>query len=323
MKPATALLVALLVVAAVAAVPGGGASHGAAANYTVEPVDHRPGATGVSYKQFAVADSRVGQISYLIGRYAAGSFGDCGTTNAEVFGIDRDDDAPGTETDETLKAHVESVSTTEHTFVADMYDESDAFGTTTYIDAGDQFVSHTTDCFENPDSAGWYQMYSKINGTTDGTRIRSDGYSHYFYVCDCSSEAQARRTLGPPPSAATPTPTPTATATPTRTATLTPTATAGPTPTPTASPGGTQSPSPTRTSTAAATATPTGTRTVTPTPTAPASTGDGDAASPTPTAPDWDAYYPETPTVGRGPGFGAPLALVALAGAVLAARRRA
>lgn len=315
MKPATALLVALLVAAAVGAVPTGSANHGSSANYTVEPVDHSPGATGVSYKQFAVADTHVENIDYLVGRFSAGSFGSCGSTNSETFGIDRDDDARGTQTDEDLRPHVESARTTEHTFIADMYDSDDPVGTTTHIDVGDQFVSHTTDCFENPDEPGWYQMYSKINGTTDGEHIRNDGSSHYFYICECDSEAEARERLGPPPgeeASRTQTPTPS----PSRTATTEPT----PTRTPPAE--GTPFPSPTPTPSPDATPVATGTGTGRPTAGEPAGDGGGATPDATATPESWDDYYPKTPTVARAPGFGPGLALAAVLGAVLLGLRR-
>lgn len=317
MKPASALLVALLAAAAIAAVPPGGASHGASANYTVQPMDHRPGATGVSYKQFAVADTHVAKIDYLVGRYAAGSFGGCGSTDSETFGIDRDGDAPGTTVDEDLRPHVESVTTTEHTFVADMYDSDDAVGSTTFIEPGDEFVSHTTDCFTNPGEPGWYQMFSKINGTTDGRHVSSRGNSHYFYVCDCASEAEARERLGPPPSEESATPTPTATPA------STPTRAAEPTPTRTPPADGTPFPSATPASTATATPTASGTPTGRPAGAEPGTgQADGGTAGATPTPAGWEGTYPDTPTVAEGPGFGPGLAVLAVLIAALLAVRR-
>lgn len=320
MRAGPALLAALLLVASLSGLPAGDAAHGAEANYTVQPMNHQPGAEGVSYKQYAVSNTHIEHIDYLVGRFSAGSFGGCGQTNSEVFGIDRDDDAPGTNYDEDLRPHVESAHTTEHRFVADLYEPDDTVGSTTYIDVGDQFVSHTTDCFANPDRRGWYQMYSKINGSTDGEFLSNEGYSHYFYICDCDSEAEARETLGPPPSEKGATPTPTGTPTPTRTSEPTPTPTppaAGtPFPSSTTTPAATPTPSPPPSATATATATPHST------PTARGGDDSGVNATPTATPADWDAYYPDTPTVAEGPGFGAPVAVLALAIAVVLAVRR-
>lgn len=320
-RTAVALASLLAVLAVVAGVPVGTASHGAAANYTVRPLDRTPGATDASYKQYAVSNVTIAKIDYVVGVYREGNFGGCGTTNSEVFAVDRDDDQPGMNHDESLKPHIKSTTQADHRFVAEFYDSDSFAGSTTHIDEGDQFVSHTTDCIANPEEPGWYQLYSKINGTTDGGKVVSEGYSHYFYVCDCDSRREARRKLGPPPSAestATPTPSPTPTATPTRTP----------------PPGGTPFPSPTPTATPV-TSTATAESAATPTPTAtPNEDGggagdpaDGGGSTPTPvgttTATDWDEYIRETPTVAGGPGFTAPLAVLALvAGGLLAVRRR-
>lgn len=321
-----AALAGLLVVSVAAAVAPAGATatpHGAEANYTVVPIERQPGIGDADYKQFAISPIRIEYLDYIAATWYDGGFTGCGPANSEVFGIDRDDDESGTEVDEGLKKYVESSETGPDHFKADFYEKDSAVGDSTYIAEGDQFVSLTRDCFDNPDDPGWYQIQSTLAGTKpDGEHVVKRTTSHYFAVCNCDSREEAERKLGPPPSR---TPTPTATPTPT------------PAPTPTRTPpeSGTPFPSPTPTDSP----TPTATQEPTPTPTTAPTAGDegddggdgrdgapdgsdGATATGTPLPTDWDEYIRETPTAGAGPGFASATAVLALAAVALLAARQ-
>lgn len=317
---------------AIAAVPPAGADHGSPSNFTVVPYDRNPGAQSATYEQHAVSPIGFQYLDYIEATWQEGSFADCGATNSETFGIDRGNDAPGTQTDHDLKQHVEETTVTEDKFVANFYEKDDAVGSSTHFAKGDEFVSVTTDCFTNPQEPGWYQISSKIGGTAEnGSYVEASDISHYFYICECSNEQEARKKLGPPPSESM--------ATTTASATASATETAEPTPTRTPPDEGTPFPTPTATATLAETtgsgnggAGDVGGTDEAGGATAGGSTGDdrtttergggsGDASTAT-TSSDWESYVRETPTVSGGPGFGGVAALVAVLAAVLLARRR-
>jgi PGF-CTERM protein len=326
------LLVCCLALALVAAAPAG-AEHGSPSNFTAIPYDHTPGASDVTYEQHAVSPVSFDYLDYIGATWQEGSFAGCGAANSDTFGIDRDNDAPGTKTDEGLAQYVEESKVDEDQFVADFYEKDDAIGSSTNLAKGDEFVSVTTNCFTNPAEPGWYQIKSSIGGTApNGSYIEAKDISHYFYICDCANEQEARKKLGPPPSE------------PQQTATASPTATAEPTPTRTPPEDGTPFPSPTPTATpkqstsapggATANSADAGTATqggdAGSTGGAGSDGGSGSAGSgstapsesPTATGESWDSYVRETPTVADGPGFGGVTALFALVAAALVALRR-
>jgi PGF-CTERM protein len=296
-------------------------------NFTVRP-SPQPGLDDAEMKSFGIPNRNIPQVDFLRATWKEGGFTGCGPGNAEAFGIDRGNDDPGTEIDESLTASVKATTINEDVFKADFYDEGDFGGSPPTFNEGDEFVNYVTGCIDTPDEPGWYQLTSTIAGTDDQAKVKS----HYFYICDCASEQEAREQLGPPPSE--PTPTPTATPTPTPTATPTPT----PEPTPTRTPpdDGTPFPSPTPTATATPSPTPGATPESTPTP-APTATvaadegSDADeneaasVATPSPTATEggnWSDVVRRSPTAAEGPGFGAGMAVAATLVAGLLARRR-
>lgn len=308
---AVVLLAVLLAGAAVPATAG----HGSRSNYTVIPYNHQPGADGVTYEQHAVSPVNFDYLDFIKATWEAGDFSNCGPSNSKRFGIDRNNDASGTKTDEGLSKHVEESKITEDVFKADFYEKNDAVGTSTYLAKGDEFVGLTTDCFGNPEDPGWYQIHTTIGGTLqNGTYVTAQDSSHYFYICDCTSRKEARKKLGPPPSKQSNTEQATATAS--HTGTRTPPATG--TPLPETTPTGTHS-----------TSGP-GTRTD-------ASTGGGNngsshgteaggdaartAGTPTSTPKSWKSIARKTPTMAGGAGFGPVIALVAFIGAAAATRR--
>jgi len=374
--------------------------HGAEnGNYTVDfpfntdhyPRDENPGGEyNASVNQFAAgtqesyndqgAPDGLEQMKYLKIENQDIDFSECSSSNTAAFGIDRDNDASGTEVDLDLLRYLEQSKFNDHSIEVDFY-EGDELGAPNPPDRGgkeagredgdsnaelypdDEIVSHQGyrsgggPCYGMPEEPGWYQIEGFTNGTSfSGSEARIETISHYFYICVCDSEEEAREQLGPPPSEDGSTDSSTEqTATATETATATPGDTGSTEETATAT--GTATPTPTET----ATATPT--ETVTPTPTAEpgdgggggddggSSSGDsgdggssdsGDNASQgtaTATAGGSDGGQanqqqnqqqvqqegagPATPTVGAGPGFGAVAALAgALLTGLLALRRR-
>lgn len=304
MTAARTAAVAITLVATILTIAGSGAVtavHDSPGNWTVVPGNHQPGEDGVDYKHFAVGQAAwdgtheglgLQQADYMVLTWDEGSFADCTLFNAEAFGFDRENDDPGTETDDFAGTYVDNFAMEENVMWLEFYDEDDA-GPTTRFNRSDQFVAHQTSCYQNPDEPGWYRVFGWMNGTDyAGDFGRAELYSHYFYICDCESYDEAEENLGPPPSEVTPTPT------------------ATPTPTPTASGDGSgdETPdddtTPTPTDDTGETATETATPTPTPQP------GEQTAGSPTPTDAD-------------GPGFTAIAAIVALLGAVLVGYRRA
>lgn len=288
------------------------AGHGPAdGDFTVEPMsDRSPGATDVKYGMIVVgtADVDYETLEKMTAVYEEGSFSRCGPGDSEVFGIDRGNTHNGYEVDESLEDNVKSFSAGENHFEVEFYDEED-FGSSTSLEQGDAIKSVAT-CMDNPDEPGWYQISGSTTGVTEsGERVTIGSESHYFGICECQDEAEAREKLGPPPSEddGTPTPTPTpdsgSTAGDTSGGDTTGNSAATQdqrqheaTPTPNAAAAG---PTPTPTGTAEPSSTPT------------------DAAA------SWDRHVVRTPTPGDGDGFGGVVGLVAVVGAALLARYRA
>lgn len=177
------------------------AGHGAEANYTVIPEDRQPGMDNATYTQYAISPRHVDYLDYIAATWHPGGFTGCGPGNTEVFGIDRGNNNDGRQVDEDLRQYVEETHVGEDRFKADFYEKDDAVGSSTHLAKGDQFVGYVKNCFDNPDEAGWYQIRSSVGGWTENdTYIQRNTSSHYFAVCDCKNEQEARRKLGPPPS---------------------------------------------------------------------------------------------------------------------------
>lgn len=178
--------------------------HDSPANYSVQPAqapaDRKPGVSDASYKQWAQSNVNIESIDYLVLMWAAGDLSNCSTENVEEFGIDRGANRSGTQTDEGLLQYVEDTKRSKDKLVVDFYDENDV-GESTYFNTTDEFVSFQKNCFGNPSEPGWYQLTAKMNGTGwNGEPVSATVDSHYFWICDCGSEQEARNRLGPPPS---------------------------------------------------------------------------------------------------------------------------
>lgn len=214
---AVVLLGALLVAASGG--PGIGlaaGSHGPdGTNFTYEPMspeDRRPGAeetrVGTVGRATDDVDTDFETLLQLRSVFEEGSWEGCGPTSSEVFGIDRGGDDGGYEVDESLEDNVKRFSAGEDVFEAAFYDEDD-FGPSTHLGSDDRVVS-IIECVDNPEEPGWYRIdVAAVTGrTTDGEVRTLEDASHYFWICDCADEREARERLGPPPSEPDPTPTP-------------------------------------------------------------------------------------------------------------------
>lgn len=289
---------------------------------------HMPGDGNASFRQFAYAgevydkDMREAWYTLHVDISKKFNFYACDPIDANPAGLDRDNDDPGLQTDKDFVQNFQDTSKLKHRIWTEFVNDS-AVRENLRINDEDQIVAEVEDCYTNPDDPGWYQWYGMTNGTryaepgNQGEYLESETYSHWFYICNCTTEQQAEETLGPKPEDAevihpvedgggggTPTPTSAATPTPTPEG-PTPTQPPGGTPTPTESQGPTPTPQgPTATQPPGGTATPTSTGTG---PTATTQDGGGDGG---------------TPTIGSGPGFGVLVALVALLGAALLTHRR-
>lgn len=290
-------------------VGGAAAGHDSSGNYTVvpddTPADRQPGIEDASYRMFIYGGVTIEQVDMGFLEWAEGGFENCGQTNVQEYGIDRDGDDPGTSTDENLFDNVKSSRQTEDRSTVWYYDEDDPIGEPPRFNADDEVIIVIADCYRNPTRAGWYRIRGFTNGTApDGSMVESDLQSHYFWIGNFDSEAEAREELGPPPSedveTATPSPTP------------------EPTPTPTADSDGDTTEDGGDGSTTTATSPPTAT------PTTGESTTDGGGDTPTQTAAadDENGGGGSAPTDADGSGFGAVVVLAVLAIAVLARGQR-
>lgn len=214
--------------------------NGVGANYTVvlpNEEDHYPGEQGgkASIQHLSTGKEvfenngakGLKTLEYIVISSPSIDFSSCTTENTRAFGVDRENDDGGTTTDESLLKHRENSKFMENKIVVDFFDGESIAGESTYLNKSDQIVAVQADCYVMPQEPGWYQINARINGTAyNGKHIDEQGItSHYFYICDCSNEQEAREKLGPPPSeessgdsgssstataTATPTPTPTA-----------------------------------------------------------------------------------------------------------------
>jgi len=324
-------------------------------NYTFDLQNHQPGNEDGGVDHYAVGLTENGTLHRI--KLVSDDFGfsNCEPDNSAAFGIDRDNDDPGTTTDKSLLTAFKSYNSTRNAIDIKFYKEDTLAGSPVQGEVKDQIVAAQNNCYDNPSDPGWYRINGTITGHVDSDDSATDtdykirDLSQWVYVCDCDSRAQAREKLGPPPSEGGGDPgTATATATPGATATATPesggegagTATATPTPTATSTPGsGGGSGSTTATATVTPTPTATGgggdggTATATATTTAAGdgngsgdSSGSSSTATPTATVGGGNGGSSggnQTPTAGSGPGFGVGAALLGgLLTTALALRQR-
>lgn len=175
------------------------------ANFTVQPDDHSPG-TQTAYNMLSRGEGPWGDsdglrtIDFYKITTQATQFQDCTPDNARAFGIDRENDDPGTETDDPLLQHMKDYNVTDRVIIVDLYNESDAFGESTHLNRSDETVARLAGCVMTPQEPGWYQFTGYVNGTNyQGEFQEVQLYSKYFYVCDCENRQQAEQELGPPP----------------------------------------------------------------------------------------------------------------------------
>lgn len=219
-------VMALTIVAAVALAAGVGGvaarstaasphDNGVGANYTVvlpNEADHYPGEQGgkASIQHLSTGEKvfenngakGLKTLEFIVISSPSIDFSSCTTENTRAFGVDRGNDDGGTTTDESLLKHRENSKFMENKIVVDFFDDESIAGESTHLNKSDQIVAVQADCYIMPQEPGWYQVNARINGTAyNGEHIDEPGItSHYFYICDCSDEQEAREKLGPPPS---------------------------------------------------------------------------------------------------------------------------
>lgn len=314
-----ALLALLCLAAGVAAVLAAPAvaSHADEANTTIQPEDpasdRAPNASDVTYDTWTEVEESHENLTMIQYRLPDQAFWDCSEDDLRTFGIDRGGDDDGLETDEPLPPGYMSFE--ESVFI---YDAEETFN----LSAGDEIVTSIENCLYNPTEADWYQGQVYVSDRHD-PQVQST--SHYYWICECDNESEARERLGPPPSETSTTPTPTPTDEPvvTEEQTPEPTKTESDASTATSTKAGAGTPTSTETSRISAASSPTETAsadgTASPEQTAGA-TGTG-TATPGESAAVSSAADDEV-TPGGGPGFGALVAVLALAAVALLARRR-
>ncbi|WP_254820912.1 PGF-CTERM sorting domain-containing protein [Haloglomus halophilum] len=335
--------------------------HGADANFTTRLDNNAPGVTTANEYYASGLRKDMQAMHTIVLTSEAFQFDSCSSSQVRAFGIDRGNDDPGTQTDESLLSAYKSISFEKHQITVKFYKEDQLAGGPVGVKSADQIVARGDNCIQNPSEPGWYQISGKINGSTNGdttTDFSQDTTSHYIYVCDCESRQEAEEKLGPPPGSdggeSTATPTESgggeSTATPTESgggeSTATPTESGGgeSTATPTDGGGGESTATPTESGGGESTATPTdsnrqgqGTTTGTSTSTG-NTTGTANATSTGNTTGTANATStgngggftgggsqndsPSPTNSGGQPGFGLAAALGALALAGLLARRQ-
>ena len=307
MGVAAAVAASLLGAGVLGAVGVAGAGHGPeGSNFTYTPLstdDREPGASETRVGQIGQAaagvDTDFETLLRLRAVWRAGSWEDCGPGSAEAFGIDRGSDNEPYTVDESLTDNVKSFSASEDVFESRFYDE-DELGESVHLNSEDRVFS-VIECPQNPPEAGWHRIdAASVTGRTAGGEVVTfEDPSHWFWICDCRNEAEARDRLGPPPSE--------------------------PMPTPTATERSTADGEPsTMTATGTRRSTETGVasrETATPTATVDGPTTPRATETSTRISGDWDAYAYRTPTVESGGGFPPVAAIGALQVATALGRR--
>lgn len=213
-------------------------------DYTIDPDDRTPGASEVTYVYEVVLTDNFGDGNSGFDEPTDITFSIPETNVGNCSGS-----LPGGVDNSYTLTVTNSSSNSQESFDVD---EASLSGGTADFDINDPdqewLVGETLrlslgSCVNNPGSADWYQGSLTVEGEAfDGDQVSLDANSHYFYICDCENEQEARDQLGAPPSEQTPTPedtpTPSPTPTPTEEPTLTPTEPEDdePTPTPTDEP---------------------------------------------------------------------------------------
>jgi PGF-CTERM protein len=310
-------------------------------NYTIVLDNHQPGAEGTTVGHYAEGWSEDFVIHHITGVSESGEdmyanptddnrafdYSGCSATDATAFGIDRGSSYSGSKTDDSLLASYEDFDSKEDKITITYWNESQVenqlAASTMTMRVEDQFVGVLSDCNTNPSTPGWYQAHGWMNGSTTAsdeteTNFANMDYTNYVYICDCENEDEAREQLGPPPKEksnpetlphnqeSTPEPTEASGGTPE------PTEASADTPEPTEASADTPEP----TEASADTPEPTEASADTPEPTEANNGGGGGGGNS-----GGGENAGMTPTTGGGAGFGAVLALAAIAGAMLLFRR--
>jgi len=184
------------------------ADHDMIGNFTINlpsASDRQPGTNAAGTEVLVTSDGDIHPsnglrtLEFIRASSQDFDFDGCNQLDTRVFGLDKGNDDPGTQTDVNLLANAERVEFNEDEIFIDMVDSGDD---AVAFETDDQLVAVIAGCIENPDEAGWYQITGKLNGTrSGGSPAGVAQQSHYFAICDCESREEAVEKLGPPPSA--------------------------------------------------------------------------------------------------------------------------
>jgi MYXO-CTERM domain-containing protein len=177
--------------------------HGADANFTTRLDNNAPGVTTANEYYASGLRKDMQAMHTIVLTSEAFQFDSCSSSQVRAFGIDRGNDDPGTQTDESLLSAYKSISFEKHQITVKFYKEDQLAGGPVGVKSADQIVARGDNCIQNPSEPGWYQINGKINGSTNGdttTDFSQDTTSHYIPVCDCENRQEAEEKLGPPPS---------------------------------------------------------------------------------------------------------------------------
>lgn len=201
-----------VVLAVVAVAPVATAEHEPVAHLEIVPANHQPGQQNTTYSAFAWrfhnAQGPVDMEQWLnitlVGPADGGS--SCVIArDTRAAGVDRGNDDPGTETDESIVGKFKYVGqfrneAGQHGITVQLYGEDDFGGQTIHLNHSDEAVAKVANCITNPSTPGWYRWFGHTNGTGyDGEYKEGSTYSHWFYICDCESHDAAVERIGPPP----------------------------------------------------------------------------------------------------------------------------
>lgn len=199
------------------------------ANFTIDlpftsdhyPGDENPENASIQYwasgeDAFEAKNAEAGIWMDMIRIRAEFDYSACAAENTYGYGIDRGNNNSGTEYDENLVTHAKESQFRDDGIDSIFYDWDDYAGDPPYLAAEDAVVAEQGErsagggCLTMPETDGWYQIQSFINGTVadngpdeppsdDADEIGVRMQSTYVYVCTCDSEEEAEQELGPRP----------------------------------------------------------------------------------------------------------------------------
>lgn len=172
-------------------------------NFTVKPSPRSPGSSNGGAEFYAVGLTENVQLHWIVVTSQEFGLSNCEPQDAKAFGIDRGNDNPGTQTDESLLTSYKSYNSGPNQIKIGYYQGDALAGQPVNITVQDQIVASNDGCLKNPKQKGWYRIKGKVNGSTkmdDQTDYTIRAGTQWIYICDCKNRQEAKQKLGPPPS---------------------------------------------------------------------------------------------------------------------------